>query len=176
MFFDILNYYRFKKHHKTYRNRLMENYCGVVMEAPKLQGNIGVLFRTCNVLGNVDFLGTIGEKYNKDNHWDVSDAHRRLPVWHYKDADDFYDHLPLQCTVVGVELVKKRSEPLEDFEHPDRAIYLFGNESDGLSKSSLSRCRKVIKLPSATGTSMNVSSVGSMVLWDRYLKMKGKNV
>lgn len=167
---DKIRFNQLANHFKVYRNPAMENYCGVAMEAPKLQGNIGVLFRTCNVLGNVDFLATIGEKYNKENHWDPSDSHKCIPTWHFKDTDDFFNHIPLQCAVVGVELDPKRSVSLERFEHPRRAIYLFGNEGVGLSQPALKRCRYVVKLPSATGTSMNVSSVGSMILWDRYLK------
>lgn len=158
---------------KVYRNRALENYCGIAVEAPKLHGNIGVLFRTCATLGNVDFLATVGARYDKNLHWDPSDSHRILPTWHFEDFMTLRKNLPLCSVLVGVELDGK-SENLEEFEHPDRAVYLFGSEDVGLSHQARRSCRHLVKLPSATGTSMNLSSAGSIVLWDRYTKLRRK--
>jgi len=162
------------EHTKVYRNRSLENYCGVAVEAPKLHGNIGVLFRTAATLGNADFLATVGARYDKNNHWDPCDSHRILPTWHFEDFMSLRKNLPLCSVLVGVELDSK-SENLETFEHPDRAVYLFGSEDVGLSHQARRSCRHLIKLPSATGTSMNLSSAGSIVLWDRYVKLRSKH-
>lgn len=144
----------------------MENYCGIVVLHPKLEGNVGTLFRTAVSLGNVDFIGTIGARY-VINHSDTVSSPKVLPCWHFKDFDDFYNHIPMNCHLVGVELHKK-STKLEKFEHPKRAIYLFGSEDNGISNEILTKCRKKIKLPSETGISMNLSASGSIVMWDRY--------
>lgn len=159
------------KAHKVYRNKVSESYCGIVVENPKLVGNIGVLFRTSVCMGNVNFLGTIGESaYNsKDNRWDPIRSSKILPCWHWIDVDDFFNHIPKHCNIVGVEL-DNRSVPLEEFIHPPRAIYIFGNEGYGLSPKMKKRCKQLIKLPGSTGISMNLSSAGSIVLWDRYYK------
>lgn len=156
-------------HQKVYRNRALENFCGVAVEAPKLHGNIGVVFRTAATLGNVDFLATVGARYDKNNHWDPCDSHRILPTWHFDAFADLRQRLPLCCVLVGVELTSD-SVDLATFDHPDRAVYLFGSEDTGLSQQARRSCRSIIRLPSATGTSMNLSSAASIVLWDRYLK------
>ena len=161
-------------HQKVYRNRALENFCGVAVEAPKLHGNIGVLFRTAATLGNVDFLATVGARYDKNNHWDPCDSHRILPTWHFDRFADLRQRLPLCSVLVGVELTSD-SVDLADFEHPDRAVYLFGSEDAGLSPQARRSCRSIIRLPSATGTSMNLSSAGSIVLWDRFVKTRSKH-
>jgi len=170
----LKRFWREPTHTKVYRNRALENFCGVAVEAPKLHGNIGVLFRTAAVVGNVDFLATVGARYDKNNHWDPSDAHRILPTWHFDHFADLRTRMPLCSVLVGVELTHD-AVPLEQFEHPDRAVYLFGSEDAGLSQQARRSCRYTIKLPSATGTSINLSSAGSIVLWDRYVKTRSKH-
>lgn len=158
-----------KPHQKVYRDKKTEKFCGLIVEHPKLEGNVGTLFRTAASLGNVNFLGTIGCRY-KINHSDTVDSPKRMPTFNYEDVDDFLKHLPIHCNLVGVELTPKAVE-LKDFEHPPRAIYLFGAEDTGLSRKAQKYCRKIVKLPTATGLSMNLSAAGSIVLWDRYIKM-----
>lgn len=173
MFNFLKRFWCTPQHIKVYRNRSLERFCGVAVEAPKLHGNIGVLFRTAATLGNADFLATVGARYDKNNHWDPCDSHRILPTWNFDHFDDLRARLPLCSVLVGVELTRD-AVPLADFEHPDRAVYLFGSEDTGLSAQARRSCRHTIKLPSATGTSMNLSSAGSIVLWDRYTKMEAK--
>lgn len=154
---------------KIYRNRNLESYCGLVVEFPKLEGNVGTLFRAATCLGNVDFLGTIGSRY-QTLHSDTIESNKSIPCFNFPTIEDFLKARPNYCQIVGVEICR-RSVSLEKFEHPSRAIYILGSEDGGISPGVLKYCRHVVKLPMATGIGMNLSSCGSMVLWDRYLKM-----
>lgn len=154
---------------KIYRKKELENYCGIIVENPKLVGNIGSLFRTCCCMGNIDFIGVIGEESysSKDNRWDPIKSSLILPCWNFKTNKEFFERLPKNCITVGVEL-DNRSVELTNFQHPKRAIYVFGSEEHGLSDYTRKRCKKIIKIPSTNGLSMNLSCAGSMVIWDRY--------
>ncbi len=56
------------------------------------------------------------------------------------------------------------SVPLETYEHPDRAVYILGNERNGLPEPVLSACHEIVQLPG--NFSVNVSVAGSIVLYD----------
>ena len=58
--------------------------------------------------------------------------------------------------------------PLDEFKHPDRAIYLLGNEISGLPSQILKQCQSLIKLPGEY--SLNVAVAGSIVMYDRHNK------
>ena len=46
------------------------------------------------------------------------------------EKDEFYKSLPYDCKLIGIEL-DDRSEPIKDFKHPERCIYLLGAEDNG---------------------------------------------
>ena len=50
--------------------------------------------------------------------------------------------------------------PLEEFEHPDRAIYLLGSEDTGLPKSVVHACHQHVALPAERYESYNVAMAG----------------
>ena len=49
--------------------------------------------------------------------------------------DDLLTHLPFSCQLIGVEL-DDHSIPLEEYNHPKRAVYLLGSEDSGLSSQN----------------------------------------
>lgn len=147
-----------------------QHFCGIGFENCKTYMNAGIVFRSAVNLGCADFLFTIGAvKYNRPES-DVARSTLTLPLWTFTDFKDLFDHQPMNCEIVGVEL-DDRAEDLVTFKHPKRAIYLFGGEEVGLSPQARKSCRHLVKLPS-TGSSINLSSCASMVMWDRILKMK----
>lgn len=157
-----------------YTNKLHHRWCGVGIENPKLKQNVGVLFRSAICLGGVDFLFTIGDRYDHKTHADVVQSNKIVPCFNFNSFEELYKNKPNCCETVGVE-IDKRSQPLETYQHLPRAIYIFGSEDGGLSKETLKMCRHIIKLPSPIGVSMNLSSAASMVLWDRHLKYHMKD-
>jgi tRNA G18 (ribose-2'-O)-methylase SpoU len=140
-------------------------YCGIGIENPKTITNLGTLWRSAYCLG-ADFIFTIGDRYHKQSS-DTVKAYRHIPYFRYKDIDDFKEHIPYDCQVVGVELLDCAA-PLESFCHPQRAIYLLGKEDGDLSKKAIELCQHIVKFSSKH--CLNVSSAGTVVLYDRQVK------
>lgn len=128
--------------------------------------NIGTLWRHAYILG-ASFIFTINTKYKKQSA-DVVVTPSRIPLYHYKDLEDLHTHLPYGAPLVGIELTDD-AVLVNEFEHPRRAVYLLGSETNGLSSSVLDACHHVVKLPGHF--SMNVSVAGSIVMHDRISKV-----
>ena len=128
----------------------------------RLLKNLGVLWRTAQNLG-ASFIFTIGNRY-ANQACDTKNSVKSMPYFHYKDFDDFYNHLPKGARIVGVEITDK-SESLEDFKHPRRCVYLLGAEDNGLTKIAIEKSHFLVKFSSVE--SLNVAVAGSIVLYDR---------
>ncbi len=140
-------------------------YFGIGIYNGKTVSNIGTLWRSANILG-ADFIFTIGNRYQKQCS-DTMKTPRHIPLYHYKDGDDFFEHVPYDCPVVGVELSDK-AIPLEKYHHRERCIYLLGAEDHGIPPAILGRCVDVVQLMG--DYCMNVSVAGSIVMYDRRAK------
>jgi tRNA(Leu) C34 or U34 (ribose-2'-O)-methylase TrmL len=62
------------------------------------------------------------------------------------------------------------AKPIQDYAHPERAIYIFGAEDGTLGKKITSWCRDVIYVP--TNGCLNLSMCVNIVLYDRMIKRK----
>jgi tRNA G18 (ribose-2'-O)-methylase SpoU len=140
-------------------------FYGVAVYHPKTAVNTGTLFRTAQIF-DVDFCAIIGKRY-KQQPADTMNASGHIPFFEYDTFDDFYSHMPYDCQLVGVEL-DEQAVLLENFKHPERALYLMGAEDHGIPPVILSRCHKVVQLRGER--SMNVSVAGSLVIYDRTVK------
>ncbi len=129
--------------------------------------NIGTLWRSAYILG-ASYIFTIDKKYKADGS-DVTSAWTKIPLYHYQSFEEFKNNLPYSTKIVGVEM-DVRSQEIETYQHPDRAVYLLGNEQIGLPKAISDQCHDLVKL---TGNiSMNVSVAGSIVMYDRNTKRR----
>lgn len=147
-------------------NNLEQGFFGIGIQNGKTPENLGVLWRSAQNMG-ASFIFTIGNRYAKQ----ACDTHKAvgaMPYFHYETFDDFYKNLPKGAMLVGVELDKK-SEPLESFKHPKRCVYLLGAEDHGLSKLAVEKSHFLVKFKSVL--SLNVSVAGSIVMYDRQLKI-----
>ena len=154
-----------------YRHKETEKFCGVGMWNPRVETNVGTLFRSAHALGQCDFSFTIGLRYGEAKS-DTICSYRRKPCFNFDDKKDFMRHLPMHCELVAVEM-GKRSTPIEKFKHPPRAIYLFGAEDEGLPWELYKSCRRRIQLPACQDISMNLSAAGTAVFMHRYLYLNG---
>ncbi len=143
-------------------------YFGIGIYNGKTTANIGTLWRSANILG-ADFIFTIGNRYQKQCS-DTMKTPRHIPLYHYSDGEDFFNHIPYDCPVVGVELSEK-AIPLEKYHHRERCIYLLGAEDHGIPPDILDRCVDVVQLMG--DYCMNVSVAGSIVMYDRCAKFGG---
>lgn len=140
-------------------------YFGIGIFHGKNEENIGTLWRSANIL-DADFIFTIGKRYSKQCS-DTMNTPKHIPLWHFDDWDDMFHHVPYNCPVVAIEL-DDRSIPLETFVHPERCIYLLGAEDHGLPPEILDRCFATVQL--LGNRCMNVSTAGSIVMYDRKVK------
>ncbi|GAA4310516.1 RNA methyltransferase [Nibribacter koreensis] len=140
-------------------------YFGIGIFEPKHETNMGTLWRSASLLG-ASFIFTIGKRYKRQST-DTNKSWKEIPLYHYQDLEDFYQHLPYSCQLVGIEMDTK-SVPVEQFVHPERCVYLLGAEDHGLTKTVLAKCHHLVQLPGET--SLNVASAGSIILYDRHLK------
>jgi len=127
--------------------------------------NIGTLWRSAYLLG-ASFIFTVDKKY-KHQGSDVTKSWTRIPLYHYKTFDELKDNLPYSTRLVAVEMGAD-AIPISEYKHPDRAVYLLGNEISGLPPQILEQCQSLIKLPG--DYSLNVAVTGSIVMYDRMTK------
>ncbi len=146
---------------------LEQGFFGIGIQNGKTPENLGVLWRSAQNMG-ASFIFTIGRRYAKQ----ASDTHKAtgaMPYFHYENFEDFYKHLPKGAELVGVEL-DENAVDLELFVHPRRCVYLLGAEDNGMTKAAIDKSHHLVKFD--TPKSINVSAAGSIVMYDRNLKLK----
>lgn len=143
----------------------MKGYFGIGCFGMKTDMNYGSLFRTAQIFG-ADFIFLIGPRFKKQST-DTVASYRNMPLYEFKTFEEFNDHRPYDCKLIGVELTES-ARKIETFNHPKQAIYLLGAEDHGLPKRILDYCQHVIALPGES--SLNVAVAGSIVLYDRIIK------
>ena len=144
-----------------------DGYFGIGIFHPNDSGNLGVLWRSAYILG-ASFIFTIGREYDIHGS-DTVRTWRRIPLYYYEDFDAFKKHLPFGCRIVAIEMTED-SKAIESYQHPTRCVYLLGSEATGISRPVLDQCHEYIKIPG--NLSLNVSVAGSIILYDRQIKMK----
>jgi tRNA G18 (ribose-2'-O)-methylase SpoU len=149
-------------------------YFGVAVYHPKIEVNIGSLWRSASAFG-ASYLATIGRRYQTRQAGDTTDATAHIPLLHFQTMDDLLDHLPRGCPLVGVELDPRATE-LSSYHHRDRALYLFGAEDRGLPSFVLDQCHDLVQIPTKTPWSINLACAGSVVLGHRYFARMPQSV
>ncbi len=145
----------------------IRGYFGIGIENGKTKSNIGTLWRSAYGF-NASFIFVIGNRY-KHQTSDTVKATRHIPMYHYDTFDQFYNNIPKDCILIGIEM-DDRARELSGYGHPERAVYLLGAEDTGLSKEALNKCNSLIQFRSKS--CMNVSIAGSIVMYDRQSKLK----
>lgn len=142
-------------------------YFGIGIYQWRHEENIGTLWRSAMIFG-ADFIFTIGRPY-KHQPSDTVKAPRHLPLYDYPTFERFKSLMPRSAPLVAVEQCDGAAD-LPAFEHPERAVYLLGSESNGLPADVLEQCHRKLVVPSERPLCLNVATAGSIVLYDRYVK------
>ena len=141
-------------------------YFGIGIQECKTYTNYGTLYRTANILG-ASFLFLIGKRFHAQQS-DTMNSWKHIPTYSYDVFDDFLKNMPVNSRLIGIEM-NESAKLLENFTHPERAVYLLGAEDFGLSQEAIDKCDSLICLRGIP--SMNVSVAGSIVLYDRVVKL-----
>lgn len=150
--------------------KIKNGYYGIGIFHGKSEENIGTLWRSAFIL-DADFIFTIGKRY-KTQCTDTPKAYRHIPLFHYDNWDDFLAHTPYNCPICAVEL-DDRAVSLDEYEHPERCIYLLGAEDHGIPHEVLNHCRDIVQIPGRV--CYNVAVAGSIVMYDRQAKNRASD-
>lgn len=144
----------------------MKGYFAIGIYQTKTIENVGTLWRTAQNFG-ASFIFTIGARYRQQAS-DTTKVQRHIPLFMFTDFDCFRKHRPINTILIGIEQTAK-SKPLKQFVHPTQAIYLLGAEDSGLSEDILLYCNTIVSV--STPSCLNVAVAGSIVMYDRSIKM-----
>jgi tRNA(Leu) C34 or U34 (ribose-2'-O)-methylase TrmL len=137
-------------------------YAAIGLFNPKRRENVGGVLRASFCFGAA-LVAISGVRYRVQST-DTADAYRHLPLL---QVDDLRAVIPYDCIPVAIER-RNDAIALPDYEHPERAFYVFGPEDGDLGPSVLSWCRDLVYIPS--NHSINLAAVVNIVLYDRMAK------
>lgn len=136
-------------------------YYGIVFYQPKFEENIGTAFRNAHCF-DADFIGIIERRYTKECT-DTSFAQKHVPLYEYKNLEDFLSHTPVDCKIISVEI---DGNDIKNFVHPERAIYLIGGED-----RTLPIIKGVSRVRFPTKYCVNMAVASALILYDRIIKI-----
>jgi len=132
---------------------------------PKSPTNVGAVLRAagCYQANEVRYTG---ERFDRALKYqtDTKNAKANTPLRHF---DKLTSDLPADTKIVCVELVEGATR-LPIFEHPERAIYLFGPEDSSIPQALVDQADHVLYVPT-TGC-MNLAASVNVLLYDRLAK------
>jgi tRNA(Leu) C34 or U34 (ribose-2'-O)-methylase TrmL len=140
-------------------------YACIGLFNPKGPENVGSIMRAAGCYG-VNSVFYTGKRYEKAMEFrtDTKKIHLQLPLI---GVDDLQAVIPFGCTPVAIE-VHPDAQPLTEYQHPERAFYIFGPEDGSLKSSVTSWCKDIVYIP--THGCMNLAATVNVVLYDRLLK------
>lgn len=145
----------------------MRGYAAIGLYMPKTDANVGGAMRAAYCYGAA-MIAIQGARFRRQVT-DPQKSWRHIPVL---QVADLRAAVPFDCQPVCVELADT-AVPLETFQHPARAFYIFGPE-DGSVPLELTRRYATIKAP--TDFCMNLAATVNVVLYDRRAKeLLGRN-
>ena len=89
-----------------------------------------------------------------------------MAAYNKVNGSQFFDAFE-EAVPVAVEL-RRNTESLIDFVHPEHALYVFGPEDGSLGRATLAQCHRFLVIP--TRHCANLSAAVYAVLYDRHAK------
>lgn len=143
-------------------NERARGYAAIGLHLPKSAANVGSALRAAGCYGAA-MLAVSGQRYRRAAT-DTQASYRHMPLI---QTDDLHSVIPYDCVPVAVDLIAG-ARPLHQYNHPERAFYIFGPEDGTLGKPITSWCRDVVYIP--TRYCMNLAATVNVVLYDRLMK------
>ncbi|SMY31504.1 SpoU rRNA Methylase family protein [Photobacterium malacitanum] len=134
---------------------------------PKSPTNIGAVLRAagCYKADAVIYTGTRYDKAAKFQT-DTKKMAQSIPL---SGVESMLDNLPPDMKIVCVDFAEGATL-LPHFEHPEKAIYIFGPEDGSISQDVADRADHVVYVP--TVGCMNLAASVNVVLYDRLAKQE----
>lgn len=131
---------------------------------PKFAENVGAVLRAAHCYGVTQVNVAGGRPVWRKSGLNTPKYERHAPLFF---VSDLLSYVPEDTKIVCVDLVPG-AQPLPAFQHPKRAIYLFGPENGTLSGAQTDRADAVVYVP--TRQCMNLAACVNVVLYDRMTK------
>lgn len=129
---------------------------------------MGTIIRNCNAF-NVRKIHIIGSKQWNKRGAMVTD--RYLNIEYYKNTQSFLENNHAK-NIISIDKIAG-SKPLAKAKLPAGAIYVFGNESDGVSEEIKKACSEVLHIEQFGSTrSVNVGVASGIFLYE-WLRQSG---
>jgi len=147
-----------------------------VQKEPKAMTTPSILLCNPKFTTNVMLTVKLASCYGIDQLWFTGNrleySKRMLNVNGNKEVDIInydrpFDFMPKDAVPVAVE-VRENSEVLHQFEHPENAVYVFGQEDGNIPKQILHLCHRFVVIPSRH--CLNLATATATILWDREYK------
>ncbi len=148
----------------------------IFLDSIRSTHNVGSIFRTAEAAGVVKLLlgGYTPAPFDRFGREQAAilktsvGASRLVPFEQVKAGDEVARLQALQRD--GYELVAVEQSPgsitLTEFSRPEKAVYIFGNENEGVSKTILAHADQIVEIPMAgVKESLNVSVTVGVVLF-----------
>ncbi|KXF81828.1 RNA methyltransferase [Enterovibrio coralii] len=135
------------------------------LDNPKSPSNVGAVLRAsrCYQAGEVRYTGVRYDRAAKF-YTDTQDAIDTIPL---NGVASLTENLEDGVEIVCVELAVGATS-LPSFEHPEKAIYIFGPEDGSIAKDIVKKAHHVVYVP--TVGCMNLAATVNVVLYDRLAK------
>lgn len=145
----------------------MRGYACIGLDNPKNSVNVGSALRAAGIYGAA-LVAVTGQRFGTAPT-DTMKHYRHLPLLR---PESLFDLLPYDCVPIAVDLIEGAIS-LPEYEHPERAFYIFGGEDATLESRITSKCRDIVYVP--TNGCMNLAATVNVVLYDRMAKYIAKH-
>ena len=147
----------------------------IILENPKHPFNVGGAVRACAAFGAKQLYWTGDRVYFDHRHLpnEEKQRHTQQSVRFAHDPNALAKLKRQGFSPVAVE-VKDDAENILYFNHPDKAVYVFGPEDGSLEREIYRQCHRYVFIP--THFCLNLAATVNVLLYDRRIKgmMAGK--
>jgi len=132
---------------------------------PKTPTNVGAVLRAASCFQAHAVFYT-GDRYDRAARF-YTDRQDTVSSTPFTEVSCLLECAPENTKIVCVELVED-AVPLPEFQHPNKAFYIFGPEDGTLSQEMIDQADSVVYIP--TVGCLNVAMTVNIVLYDRLAK------
>lgn len=150
----------------------------IVLDNVRSLNNIGSVFRTADafLVEAIYLCGITATPPHRDIQKTALGATETVEWKYFKTTIEAVEALRSSCLVYAVEQAEK-SIYLNNFAPPKekKLAVVFGNEVKGVEQVVIDQCNGVIEIPQlGTKHSLNIAVSAGIVVWDLFLKLRGK--
>ncbi|MCL1059295.1 RNA methyltransferase [Shewanella gelidimarina] len=147
-----------------------KQYSAIGLVNPKSPTNVGGVMRAAGCYQAEDVFYT-GKRYplaaSNGNSQYNTDTQAASEIIALTGVESLIDAVEKDVSIVCVDLVEG-AIPLPEFQHPEKALYIFGPEDGTINQQLINRADAVVYVP--TVGCMNLAASVNVLLYDRLSK------